>query len=62
MEKLKIPLAGVRGSNSFFLYRGYYAYLWTSNDTARFFAWYYSTIDRGNRDKNNGFSVRCIKD
>jgi uncharacterized protein (TIGR02145 family) len=47
---------------------GYYAYFWSASEKSRADAWRYSLysgsdgLDRSFSKKNNGRSVRCIKD
>jgi uncharacterized protein (TIGR02145 family) len=47
---------------------GYYAYFWSSSEVSTYYAWfrflYYasSDVDRGDYDKQDGFSVRLVRD
>lgn len=67
-DTLKIPLAGYRiYSRSIEFMRGRNTFLWsntssTPNAYVRGVNWDYSSVFRFDGDKNNAFSVRCIKD
>lgn len=63
-------LSGERTKDGTYRYMDYYAYFWTSSSIDSEIAWYrillHNSIDfdagSGNHLKNEGFSVRCIKD
>ncbi len=60
--------AGGRGYTGLFGYIGGYGYFWSSTVTGAGFAWYRnlnynnSNAYRDNFNKQNGFSVRCVRD
>ena len=64
----KINYTGNRYINGFFLNRGTYTFLWSSTSELGANAWRRdlhssnSTVYRSTGDKENGFSVRCVKD
>jgi len=59
---------GNRESDGTFWDVGRFGYLWSSTEYDSTNAWYrylgsnFSNVYRGNKDKRNGYSVRCIKD
>jgi uncharacterized protein (TIGR02145 family) len=63
-----LPAAYRSNSGSYFNYRGYYAYFWSSsaysstNAWRRYFYYNYATVYRINNNRSYGFSVRCVRD
>jgi uncharacterized protein (TIGR02145 family) len=59
---------GSRDTRGAFNYIGYTSYLWSSTASGTHDAWYrglsysFGIIDSDGKQKNSGFSVRCIKD
>ena len=55
-------------SDGNFHYAGYYGRWWSSTESGAYFAWYrgmsyhYEYVNRGNLDKADLFSVRCVQD
>ncbi|HZJ34787.1 MAG TPA: FISUMP domain-containing protein, partial [Candidatus Angelobacter sp.] len=63
---LNMPLAGHRGVLGPFYNLSYYASLWSSSESSatawkRYLASALATVDRDPDSKDNGFSVRCLK-
>jgi uncharacterized protein (TIGR02145 family) len=59
---------GDRSNNGGFYSMGYLAFFWSSTEYSSFSAWsrylyyYYSQVYRYSSDKQDGFSVRCVRD
>ena len=59
---------GYRNNNEDFNYIGAYGNWWSSSEDDTYYAWFRNlynfngNVNRNNSDKQNGFSVRCIKD
>jgi len=66
MEILDLKLSGIRDTNGTFYYQGSYGGCWSSTESnsssarSQYFSSSYE--DTYSLNKNNGFSVRCIKD
>jgi uncharacterized protein (TIGR02145 family) len=59
---------GYREYNGYFFTIGAYGFWWSSSEDDTYYAWFRNlynfngNVNRNNSDKQNGFSVRCIKD
>lgn len=59
---------GYRGSNGTFFNVGYYGYWWSSTELSSSFAWkrrlyyYYGYFYKDSSNKQDGYSVRCLRD
>ena len=59
---------GTRSSHGFFNYLGNLGYFWSASESSASYAWFRyllynsSQVNRGNNNKQDGFSCRCVRD
>jgi len=63
-----LPTGYRTNTNGYYSYIDLYGYFWSSSETDSYDAWYrslgynYSDVFRNNKDKQSGYSIRCLGD